>query len=611
MDLFADINANRRATIDWSPPEFPSLDGIDEIILDTETEGLRWWAGDRMVGLAIGWYGNDRRIHKHYLPIRHRGGNLDELTFHRWAKRELRGKRIRAHNSKFDNHVMREEGIDLEAQDCLWTDTAHAAALLDDRRRKFKLDDLAQEYLKDRAKITHTDYTGKLIDKTRMGTYHAGEIAGYALEDVDLTGSLWDVFAEDLEREDLWRVIDLESRLTYATCEMERNACPLDVPKLEAWAERSEREFNELILAIHRETGVNLNTESPKDWERLFRALELTPDRTDSGQAKRDDETLKRYHNPVIEMGRRARQLGSLRSKYICAYLEGMDPDGRIRTALHQLRGDEGGTISGRYSSSGMKINGQKVGFNGQQVFAVEKQSEKFGGDYVIREVFVPGSGLLFSVDAAQIEYRLFAHYANSQPIIEAYREDPWLKYHKVVHAMLTPYKPDLLYKATKNLNFAYIYGAGPDKLSEMLGLPVSETLKVIRIYEREIPEARKLRNLAESTAKRRGYVRTLLGRRARFPGGDRSHKALNSIIQGTAADIMKEKTIEVHKAIKAGDLPDGTKLRLTVHDELVGDVPNQEAADAIAEILNTQTFDLSVPILWEMETGENWAACA
>jgi len=615
MDLFASISKAKRKTIRWKPSDPPNLSQWDTLVLDTETSGLRWWDTGRLIGIAIAPLG-ERSV---YLPVAHQGGgNLDEETVRRWAIRELRNKIIIGHNMRFDNHILYEWGVDLEAQGCRLFDTGHAAALLDDHRRVFSLDGLAKEILGIEGKLERTAHSDELINKACMATYHAGEIAKYAERDVDLTGALWTEFKKGIVKEDLGRVLNLESRLIYPVCEMERNALPLDLPLLLKWEKESKEEFEACIMSVYEESGVKLNPGSSKDWSKLFarRHIEFSA-KTAKGNASFADSVLKNIKDPVIQKGRRAKQLASLRSKYILAYIERSDEDGRIRTALHQLRSDDGGTISGRFSSSGYRFKNaegrtERIGFNGQQVFAVEKQRANFGDNYIIRQLFVPKKGRLFSVDAEQIEYRIFAHYANSPRIIDAYKADPWLKYHKLVWNMLKVFKKDLLYKTTKNLNFAYIYGAGKDKLAEMLELPLSESGKVVGVYEQEIPEARTLLTLAMNRARDKGFVKTLTGRRARFPNGRMLHKALNSVIQGTAADVMKEKTIEVHNAIKKGELPADTLLRLTVHDELVGDVPNKEAANAILEILNRQTFpELKVPILWGMSTGKNWKECS
>lgn len=611
LDLFAVQDLDTRTRIDWTPPSLPNLTGIDWIILDTETTGLDWWGGALPIGLAIGTLDGQYW----YFPFAHKGGgNLSEAGVRAWAIEHLRGKNIIGHNIKFDNHMMRAWGVDLEALGCRLWDTGYNAALLDDNRRQFNLDLLAKDILGVEGKEHLTDYTHTEIDKTRMQTYHAGEIAIYAKMDVQLTGDLWTAFKAQTKYEGLGKVMDLESRLLYAVCEMERNPARLDVEKLTSWEKRSGKELDDLLTEIHSLTGMKLNPDSSVGWAKLFKHLELpeptvlTPKtkKGGGGNPSYAEDVLKTIDHPVVQIGRKAKQLSSLRSKYINAYLEGMDSDGRLRTNLHQLRVDEGGTISGRFSSSSYKINGKQVGRNLQQVYAVEKQIERFGNDYIIRDLFLPDEGRWFSADAAQIEYRLFAHYSGSETILARYAEDVNTDYHQIILDMLAPFKSGIPRKHIKNINFAKLYGAGIKKIGVMIGLPFDEAKPFVELYEREIPESVTLMDLAMDTARRRGYVKTLLGRRARFPKAQRLHKALNSIIQGTAADIMKEKTIETYEARK--EL--GLTLRLTVHDELDGDILDVEMARRLKVILNRQSFDIKVPILWTMQTGTSWADC-
>jgi DNA polymerase-1 len=130
---------------------------------------------------------------------------------------------------------------------------------------------------------------------------------------------------------------------------------------------------------------------------------------------------------------------------------------------------------------------------------------------------------------------------------------------------------------------------------------------EVLDIYRRVVPGADDVLKQAKDQAETEGFVTTILGRRTRFKDGNRSHKAVNAIIQGTAADIMKQKLVEVHAARK----DTGFLLRFTVHDEVDGDVPNIEAAKKVEDILNFQSFPLRIPILWDVATGRNWKECA
>lgn len=580
----------------WRPSEPPDLTGVKDVELDLETTGLQVVHGtDRPIGVAIG-YGDQRR----YLPTGHAGGNLDEAAVIRWAREQLRDKDVWNFNIKFDAHAFRKWGIDLEEQGCRLHDVALDAALLNDHLTDFALEDVAQDWLG----------VGKVegLKVDELASYHASEVEPYGCQDISLVSQLRAKMRPVIEREELLEVQALEHETIFAVVEMERNAAPIDREKLDRWVRETQAEVTRLILEIRAETGVTYN--KPADAAKIFYAHKLPITYyTPTGAPSFTDEILGLYSDPTVVKMRHVRRLQSLRSKYLLAYQKALLPNGRLPYNLHQLRGDydEGGakgTITGRFSSSNKNI---------QQVMTTDKQVERFGGSYLIRELFVPEDGWWLSSDAEQIEYRIFADKANSAQLLRAYRENPRANFHKVVHEMVKPYK-DISYKATKNLNFCKLYGGGAGKVARMLGIEEDEAKEFVRAYDSAFPEVKRLLRLASDKAEERGWVRTLTGRRARFVkgckcpacaySGPRFYKALNGVIQGSAADIMKKKLIELHQARKAT----GFKMRFTVHDEVNGDVPDLESAHRVNAILNTQSFGLKVPILWKTEVGANWA---
>jgi DNA polymerase-1 len=285
-------------------------------------------------------------------------------------------------------------------------------------------------------------------------------------------------------------------------------------------------------------------------------------------------------------------------------YSEAVGSDGLLRFSLHQLKGDQYGTVSGRFSSS--KPEGSRRGANIQQVMGVEKQKQH-GDAYVIRELFIPEPGkLLYSADMSQVEYRIFASMANSKAILDVYTADPLADFHQVVCDMVQCYKPGFSRKSAKGLNFTILFGGGAAKTAEVLGVDEATGEVMREAYFKAFPEARRLMKLAMDTAAKRGYVRTSSGRRCRFPNAQRTHKALNAAIQGTAADVNKQKLVELYAERKRL----GLTLRLTVHDEIVGDLPDVAAAADVTDVLNRQTTASRVPLLWSSTTGPNWAAC-
>jgi len=631
LSIFDIIDANTHYVLpndNWRPSAPPCLDGINEIKLDCETTGLKWWETDRPIGIGICLPDGSTQ----YLPWGHRGGgNLDEAVVKRWAQTELRGKHIVNLNTRFDVHMLREWGVDLEAQGCTVSDVGHYAALLDDHRLRSSLESLCQDFLPEtEQKVKVID--GVVIDPTRMESYSAGTIAVRAEADVRQVHLLKQVLWPKLDVEDLQHVRQLEDDVIYVVCEMEKNGAIIDHELLHKWIKDSQTELQRCLLEIVKLVGFQVNPESSKDQEKLFRYLGIPfTEFTETGRPSFTDNVIKQLDHPVIKLMRRAKKIFNIRSKYLLKYQKAIDSRGILRYALHQLRAvkseaddaQDTGTISGRFSSTAI-VDG--VGVNIQQVMKVEKQILTHGDQYLIRQLHIAESGFFLADDAAQIEYRLFANEAKNPQVLKAYAENPHVSFHKMAWNLLKPFKPDMTYKRTKDFNFAFLYGAGLTKLALMMDFitqrefielreqkanrnhpKLAQTFAIKQIYDRVMPEASALRQKYSDSATKHELITTILGRRMRFPNGIRAHKALNGRIQGSAADIMKTKLVELHKA----RVYTGLKLRFTVHDEACGDAPDTESVKRVNEILNRQSFPLKVPILWDSSIGKNWADCS
>jgi len=587
----------------WTPTAPPSLEGIDHVAIDLETTGLRWWDGDRPIGISV-----TSRRGTQYLPFGHRGGgNLDEAVVKRWAARELRGKCLIGLNIKFDLHFLREWGVDLEGTSTA-SDVAHSAALLDDHRTRFSLDRLAQDYLGE-AKV------GTDLDPSRMADYHAGDVAPRAEADSRQALALHHVFTPQINAQGLHRVKALEDAVIWVVLEMEKNGSPLDEDMLARWIHDSEQDYLRLLWNLYRDTDLKINPQRPTDLVHLCEHLHLPIHDTPDGRPSFTDAVLSAYAHPVMDRVRRARKLASLRSKSLIKYQKSIGSDGILRYALHQLRADGGGTVSGRFSSSAIA---RGVGVNIQQVPSVDDAS-----DYPIRALHRPASGQWLSADADQIEYRLFADRAQNPTVLAAYAADPALSFHQLMFDRLKTLDTSLTYKDVKTLNFCRLYGGGRAKIAQMLGLISAaefETLKrtssgadhprlrataaIMQLYNDAIPEVSQMLATASNAALSEGYVTTALGRRARLQPGE-GFRALNRIIQGTAADLMKLKLVALHAARKTT----GFLMRFTVHDSVEGDCPDDASRDRVREILNSPSLPLSVPIRWTVKTGTSWGA--
>lgn len=579
-----------------APDELPDLSEVDELGFDTETTGLRWWKGDRPIGLSVAWRVG-YSVEVRYLPWGHRpGGNLPEERVLEWARRELRGKKLYGSNIAFDIHMMQTWGVDLEAQGCEFGDVGHRAALLDDHRRTFGLEALSQEFLGE----------GKVsgLSAERMADYPAWQVTPYARQDAVLALRLVETFRPLLAAQGLERVCRLEDLVIPAVVEMEANGAPIDVELLDRWAEEWKRLEASTAVEVARLAGFAVNPDSSAHLARLFQDRGLAIEaKTATGRASFPAEVLERAAekdeavSAVLRLGR----LHDLDAKYLTPYRRA-GVDGVLRFALHQLRGDEYGTVSGRFSCS--SLNGE--GFNLQQVMSVSKQRRVYGDRFIIRQLHRAADlrSLVLSADAKQIEFRIFANMTRSPQLIGAYRADPETDFHQVVGDFVHAYRPDLERRQIKNVNFGRLFGAGVKRLAAMLDIPMTEAESLVKTYDAAFPDARRLLLAAAKRAETIGYVKTALGRRARFKDGLGTHSALNRVVQGTAADVCKMKAVALHRdAKRLGVIP-----RMTIHDEFVLDVPDEAAAAGVRALLQEPTAKRDVPILWDVKTGRTWA---
>ena len=638
----------------WVPEPLPELLGETEIRLDAETNGLDWWDKARPVGWA--WY-LPKSGRKGYAAFGHAtGNNCSPEAALAWSRRELRDIHVLNANTRFDTHISRVWGADLVEQGCTFGDVQHMAALLDDNRFRFNLQLLAQDFLgPDR---------GKLDVGVPPSEYHklpGWALAPYAVEDVTLVHDLEMVMRPQLIEQDMLRVLKLEEDIIPVVVEMEKNGAWLDVEQLERWRAEATKEYDDQLLFIYRETGLTItSTDAPKQTEALFKArgIPITTF-TAAGRPSFTEDVLKRAAtgDKAIAAFFYASQLADLLSKYLNKYAATVRADGWIRFNLHQLRtvredGKGAGTVSGRFSSAGDKDKetGKSIGFNVQQVASVDKQVNRgWCPKYIVRNLFKPQEGKWVCLDAKQIEYRIFGSLSESDDImgrynaLPPYEKDgehfitgPEADYHAIVQRMLRVVKPDIQRKKTKITNFCKLFGSGLLKFCHTLGTigdaefneldakyrgkrnknrmlreeesseGLAEGIAIYDAYDVAFPAALDLLRLAKDTARDRGYVKTALGRRARFGGRNkRFHSALNRVVQGTAADINKLFLVDAYRNRKEF----GLTMLFTVHDELdtCFAEPSPENLARFEEFANQQRVDLNVPILWELDSGDSW----
>lgn len=580
--------------------ELPNLSPAKRISLDTETTGLAIWGKDKPVGISV----CTEDYYSWYIPFGHQQGfNYDLTKVQEWAKDNLRDKDIDLANAKFDFNMLLKVGVDLESTHNRLHDVMHPPALLNPNRQDLDLDSLSERDLG-----KHKVHIGDL-KKFPIHERDSAAVWWYACYDAKLTRELADHYAPLIEEKELQQVLDLEDALIFCVASMEREGCYLDTEKLIAWQKMAQTRYLKAVMDIYRLTGFRVEPTKPSDLAKLFNHLKIEYDITPTGQPSFTLEFLKAHSDiEPVKLAYEAKQLYSLNSKFLTPYANKVDSDGKIRYSLNQLKAVDNdgskGAISGRFSASsgGAAVNG----INPQQVFSDEKQDKiDCISDFTIRDLFIPANGFWLSADARQIEFRFFAHYSKSPRLLRAYDENPLVDFHAYVAEKIFKTERN---KILKNMNFSKIYGVGIQKLADMyLKCSYEEAKEKSKHYDREFPEASALLNEAAGIAERRGFVKTILGRRRDFGkavGDTRFYAALNAVIQGTAADYMKTKLLELYNSRKET----GFLMRLTVHDEVDGDIPDIESAKKVQEILDRQAFPkLRVPILWETKVGNSW----
>ena len=591
------------------------LHGVIGLDLETRDDGLQsksgsgWpWRGGYPVGYAV-----VADNFSGYLPVAHEGGgNLDHDVVRRWLNDVLGDdKQLKVlANAQYDFGWAGVDGVKIPGpiRDVQWVE-----AILNEHRFSYSLDSIA----KDRLGVGKLD----VGDKGKLWKMHAKDVAAYATRDADLTRQLWVAQEPIIVEENLSAICDLEHSLLPMYLDVRRRGVRIDIPRVEALRDRLHREVTELCAEIHRRVGFEVNIWAAASVARAFDTENLPYGRTPKSKAPSITTTVLQSTNhwlPALIL--QARQ----KDKLAGTFLEGVILEnlhaGRVHGEIHPLRSDEGGTVTGRCSMSNPNL----------QFIPTRTQEGK-----MIRECFLPEEGERWaSADFSQQEPRLLVHFASltsrhNQPLpgaIEAknrYVNDPDMNYHDFA-ANLT----GLPYKQAKILNLAIIYGRGIANTAAELKTTYKETQDMFAKHHKEMPFAKAMSEVCQGVVKRRGFLRSLMGRRIRFPFwepmeyGDRTtmlpleeakkawpdkklvrarlYKALNSLIQPSAADQTKA----AMKAVWDSGL--GKHVLIQVHDELCCSVPDDTTAQKIADHMR-DAVKLQVPSKVEVSIGERW----
>ncbi len=609
---------------DWAfgdgPDEYPDLSGQGMIAVDVETRdpdiksrGPGAQRDGYICGIAIGTEKGFRR----YYPIRHQGGpNMPAEYVLEWVSQvmSLPVPKVGA-NLLYDLDYLTMAGVKCVGP---YYDVQVAEPLLDETRLSYSLESITQKHLGEGKKEDEINkyfqryFKDETNVKANLWRMPPNIVGPYAEGDVDLPLRIFSRQKQQLESLGLWELFLMESKLIPMLLAMRQRGVRVDVDRAEALYEDMGKQQTEALDRIESLVGFRVDAWAAASIAKAFDKVGVEYPRTEkTGAPSFRKEWLDQQPHVLAKAVKDIRNYDKLKETFIKGYILNGHTNGRIHCQFNQLRSDAGGTVSGRFSSSYPNLQNIPV---------------RFGK--AIRQLFVPEEGQAWwKFDWSQIEYRLVVHYAarlglaGAGEVVDKYNSDPATDYHAMM-AKIT----GLDRTQAKTLNFGLIYGQGLGLLCSNLGVDFEEGTRIIKEFEANAPFARPLANMASHKARIAGEVRTLLGRRRRFnawekdgvvtqeqvPGSRRAftHKALNAIIQGSAADIMKKAMVQ---SWESGVYDVLGAPHLTVHDELdgslpIGDKPSQDALAELKHIMET-CVQLEVPLKADGGTGSNWGS--
>ncbi len=599
----ADTDARRRELVKL-------LENQERWCFDIETTSLNRF-GARLLGIAFSWKGGEGW----YATV------PDQAALDLFRPALTGGAEKIGHNLKYDLAVLLNHGLEVNGP---FFDTLIAHSLVAPDQRH-SMDYLAESLL---------GYTPiKLSDLPRGDTNQpAGEeddlfahaakskeldmtaipverLAEYAAEDADVTYQLSGILRPELENHGQRQVFyEIEAPLLPILVAMEHEGIALDLEVLRECGEEMQKRIDQLSASVVRQAGRDFNLNSPKQLgEILFGEMQLVdkPKKTRTGQFRTDEQTLSSLapRHPIVADILAYREASKLKSTYIDAlpgYVE--EKDQRVHTHFHQLV-----AATGRLASSDPNLQNIPV---------------RSAAGREIRKAFVPrGEGFtLLSADYSQIELRIMAAMSGDPGMIEAFEKD--LDIHTATAARVNGVELDAvepsMRSTAKMVNFGIIYGISAFGLSQRLGIPRGEAAEIIDTYFTQYPGVKEFMDATVQSAKENGYVETLTGRRRFLRDitsanatirGNAERAAINTPIQGSAADMIKLAMIRVHELLRSG--PCRSRMLLQVHDELVFDLHQGEEEELVPRIVEAMQQALPlpnrVPIKVDTGTGANW----
>jgi DNA polymerase-1 len=577
------------------------LEKVGEFALDTETTGLNPIDAE-LVGISISY----KEKEAFYIPVGHHvrsERNLDLSAVIKKFKKILEDEKVRkiGHNLKFDLEILRRYGIELKG---IHFDTMIASYLLNPSFRQHNLNYLALEHL-DHKMIPISDLIGTGKKQKIFAEVPIKDACLYSCEDADFTLRLKEVFAPKLSLLSLEKLFfEVELPLIEVLAEMEIVGVSIDVQHLKRMSQNLSKQLDDLTEQIYDLAGKKFNINSTQQLSKiLFEDLKLTPvRRTEKKTAQSTDigvlETLAKEH-PLPKILLDYRQLSKLKSTYIDALPALVNKrTGRIHTSFNQTV-----TATGRLSSSDPNLQNIPIRTD------LGKQ---------IRKAFIPRNSdfLIISADYSQVELRILAHFSQDKTLMDAFKrgEDIHIRTASEVFGVPIEKVTQEERAVAKTTNFSIIYGVSAYGLSQSTGMTPQEAAMFIDVYFKRYPRVKSYIDEMIELARKQGFVTTLLGRRRYIPEINSSNRqkrefaertAINTPIQGSAADLIKVVMIDIAKKLKDKK----SKMILQVHDELVFEIYKDEL-DFVKEMVKDKmenTIQLDVPIKVDINVGENW----
>jgi DNA polymerase I-like protein with 3'-5' exonuclease and polymerase domains len=629
---------------EWLQPiEYPDLRQYEEIAIDLETKdpdlkklGTGSIVGNgEIVGIAIAVEG-----YKGYFPIAHgEGPNMNRKKTLEWFKDicECPATKI-FHNAMYDVCWIRSLDIKING---LIIDTMIASSLIDENRFSYTLNTISWAYLnkgKNETKLIEAAKERGLDPKAEMWKLPAHEVGAYAEQDAQLTLELWQKLKKIIIEDDLQDIFNLETDLFPCLVDMRFLGVRVDVTKANQLKKELAIKEQNLLQQIEKESGVEPQIWAAASIAQVFDKLNLPYSRTEKTNSPSFTKNfISNHSHPVVRMIAEARKINKVSTTFIDTILK-HEHKGRIHADINQIRSDDGGTVTGRFSYSNPNL---------QQIPARDPDTGP-----LIRSLFLPEEGMRWGCfDYSQQEPRLVAHYAlkfqlpSVNDIADSYENDPSTDFHRIVADMA-----NIPRSQAKTINLGLFYGMGKAKLMNELDLTKDKAEELFSKYHSKAPFIKQLMNKVMNAAQNKGQIKTLLGRRCRFPkyepilrGSDWgkyvpaqdeermkelqemgpfildeegkttkeknywhnnptrrafTYKALNKLIQGSAADMTKKAMLELYKQ--------GILAHIQIHDELDFSVVNELEAAKIKDVMEN-AVDLEVPNKVDYESGPNW----